>query len=97
MHCPVFDTCVSRPTRGSSRSQISSNFLGTGAAVGPASIVDGALEVPTAPGLGVELDEKVAAANPYRAPRRLAGVRVDATRAAGDARRGLPDRFVGDR
>ena len=61
------------------------------------AIVDGALEVPGGPGLGVQLDELVAAANPYRAPRRLAGVRVGATSASGDARRGLPDRFVGDR
>jgi L-alanine-DL-glutamate epimerase-like enolase superfamily enzyme len=71
--------------------------LGSGAPLGPASIVDGALEVPSGPGLGVQLDELVAAANPYRAPRRLAGVRVGATSAASDVRRGLPDRFVGDR
>ena len=71
--------------------------LGTGAALGPSSIVDGALDVPTGPGLGVGLDEAVAAANPYRAPRRLAGVRAGAAPAAADARRGLPDRFVGDR
>jgi D-galactarolactone cycloisomerase len=71
--------------------------LGSGAPLGPGSIVDGALEVPGGPGLGVQLDELVAAANPYRAPRRLAGVRVGGSSDAGDARRGLPDRFVGDR
>lgn len=71
--------------------------LGVGAPLGPASIIDGALAVPGGHGLGVALDEKVAAANPYRAPRRLAGVRVGAVDTASDARRGLPDRFVGDR
>ena len=71
--------------------------LGTGAPLGPPSIVDGALEVPAGPGLGVGLDETAAAASPYRAPRRLAGVRVGIDDAHTDARRGLPDRFVGDR
>jgi len=71
--------------------------LGTGAALGLSSIVDGAVAVPDGLGLGVGLDEPVALANPYRAPRRLAGVRVGTTSADGAARRGVPDRFVGDR
>jgi hypothetical protein len=71
--------------------------LGTGATFGLSSIVDGALDVPSGLGLGVELDEAVATANPYRSPRRLAGVRVGTAGAAADSRRGLPDRFVGDR
>ncbi|HEX7095932.1 MAG TPA: mandelate racemase/muconate lactonizing enzyme family protein [Acidimicrobiales bacterium] len=61
--------------------------LGTGADLGPDAIVDGALVLPSTPGLGVELDEKCAADNPYRPPgRRVAGTRG-----------GLPDRFTGDR
>jgi L-alanine-DL-glutamate epimerase-like enolase superfamily enzyme len=61
--------------------------VGTGADLGPATIVDGTLAVPSAPGLGVDLDEKAAAAHPYGIdPRRVAG-----------SRGGLPDRFVGDR
>ena len=71
--------------------------LGTGAALTPGALVDGALAVPTARGLGVGLNEAVARANPYRAPRRLAGVRVGTLGPVGDARRGLPDRFTGDR
>jgi D-galactarolactone cycloisomerase len=71
--------------------------LGTGAALGISSIVDGAVAVPDGLGLGVGRDEAVAAANPYRAPKRLAGVRVGTASADSDARRGLPDRFVGDR
>jgi D-galactarolactone cycloisomerase len=51
------------------------------------SIVDGCLAVPTAPGLGVELDEHAVAQHPYRPP----GARVAGTVG------GLPDRFVGDR
>jgi L-alanine-DL-glutamate epimerase-like enolase superfamily enzyme len=73
------------------------DILATGAVLGPATVVDGALTVPAAPGLGVGLDEAVAAAHPYRAPRRLAGVRAGASDERRDARRGLPDRFVGDR
>jgi D-galactarolactone cycloisomerase len=73
------------------------SVFGAGADLGPTAIVDGALTVPDAPGLGVGLDEATAAANPYRVPRRLAGVRADRGNGAADARRGLPDRFVGDR
>ncbi len=61
--------------------------VGTGAALGPETIVDGTLAVPSAPGLGVGLDEAAAAAHPYG---------IDPTRVAG-SRGGLPDRFVGDR
>lgn len=56
-------------------------------AFGVDAIVDGTLAVPDGPGLGVALDESVAAANPYRPP----GARVAGTRG------GLPDRFTGDR
>jgi D-galactarolactone cycloisomerase len=56
--------------------------LGVGADLSPAAIVDGALLVPTTPGLWVALDDAAAAGHPYRAP----GPRV-----------GLPDRFNGDR
>jgi L-alanine-DL-glutamate epimerase-like enolase superfamily enzyme len=69
--------------------------LGRGHRLGIDAIADGMLAVPDAPGLGVELAEDVAIANPYRVPHRLAGVREDATRPA--ARAGLPDRFTGDR
>jgi D-galactarolactone cycloisomerase len=69
--------------------------LGTGAALGPDAIVDGALAVPDGLGLGAGLDEAAARANPYRPPQRLAGVRDDA--AVSTFRSGLPDRFVGDR
>jgi D-galactarolactone cycloisomerase len=69
--------------------------LGVGAPLGPDAIVDGALPVPDAPGLGVALDEDAARANPYHVPHRLAGVRDDGSGNA--ARSGLPDRFVGDR
>ncbi|HET7652213.1 MAG TPA: mandelate racemase/muconate lactonizing enzyme family protein [Acidimicrobiales bacterium] len=51
------------------------------------AIADGTIGVPDTPGLGVALDEAVAAANPYRPP----GARVAGTRG------GLPDRFTGDR
>jgi L-alanine-DL-glutamate epimerase-like enolase superfamily enzyme len=61
--------------------------LGTGWSVQAGDLVDGALLVPTAPGLGVALDERAAAARPYRSP----GDRVAGTVG------GLPDRFVGDR
>ena len=54
---------------------------------GPDAIVDGLLGVPSAAGLGVDLDESAIAANPYQPP----GVRVAGTVG------GLPDRFVGDR
>lgn len=54
---------------------------------GPDSIVDGALGIPSAPGLGVDLDEAAVAAHPYQPP----GARVAGTVG------GLPDRFVGDR
>ncbi len=70
--------------------------LGTGAALGPDTVVDGELAVPAGPGLGVGLAEEVAAAHPYRVPHRLTGVR-ERTGEAGEARRGFPDRFVGDR
>ena len=53
----------------------------------PDTIVDGHIAVPTGAGLGLELDEAVVAAHPYRPP----GTRVAGTRG------GLPDRFVGDR
>jgi len=61
--------------------------LGSGAELGFEAIVDGQIAIPNTPGLGVELDEQAAAANPYQRP----GTRVAGTRA------GLPDRFVGDR
>lgn len=61
--------------------------VGAGSALGPDAIVDGTLAVPEGPGIGVGLDEKVAADHPYR---------MDPTRVAG-SRGGLPDRFVGDR
>lgn len=54
---------------------------------GPDAIDAGMLAVPTAPGLGVALDEGAVAAHPYQAP----GARVAGTVG------GLPDRFVGDR
>ena len=54
---------------------------------GPEAIVDGTLAVPSAPGLGVELDEAAIAIHPYQPP----GARVAGTVG------GLPDRFVGDR
>lgn len=61
--------------------------LGIGAHFGTDAIVDGALPVPAGPGLGVALDEEVAAEHPYTPPgRRVAGT-------VG----GLSDRFVGDR
>lgn len=60
--------------------------LGVGAQFGMDAIVGGALAIPSAPGLGVALDEDVAAGHPYTPPgRRVAGT-------VG----GLPDRFVGD-
>lgn len=61
--------------------------LGRAAALGLDAIVDGSIAVPTGPGLGVDLDEEVAAAAPYRPP----GARVAGTVG------GLPDRFSGDR
>ncbi len=61
--------------------------LGTGAALGLDAIEDGTLAIPTAPGLGVALDEVAAAAHPYELP----GARVSGTTT------GIPDRFVGDR
>lgn len=61
--------------------------FGTGATLGPDSIVDGHLPVPATPGLGVGIDEAAVAAHPYVPP----GVRSAGTRG------GLPDRFVGDR
>lgn len=61
--------------------------FGTGAGLTPASIVDGALAIPSTPGLGVAVDEAAAATHPYTPP----GVRAAGTRS------GLPDRFVGDR
>jgi L-alanine-DL-glutamate epimerase-like enolase superfamily enzyme len=67
--------------------------LGTGAPLGLEAIVDGELPIPRTPGLGVALDESVAAAHPYRVPRRLAGT----AGRADDPRTGWPDRFVGDR
>ena len=54
---------------------------------GAEAIVDGALGVPSGPGLGVDLDEAAVAAHPYQPP----GARVAGTIG------GLPDRFVGDR
>ena len=54
---------------------------------GPDAIVDGALPVPDAPGLGPTLDRAALASHPYVAP----GARVAGTTG------GLPDRFVGDR
>jgi D-galactarolactone cycloisomerase len=67
--------------------------LGIGWDFGPAAIVDGAVCVPDAPGLGVALDEQVAAAHPYHLPRHLAGVRTGTV----TQRAGFPDRFAGDR
>jgi L-alanine-DL-glutamate epimerase-like enolase superfamily enzyme len=61
--------------------------FGRDAHLGVEAVVDGALPVPNGPGLGVNLDEEVVGAHPYKAP---------GTRVAG-SRRGLPDRFVGDR
>jgi D-galactarolactone cycloisomerase len=61
--------------------------FGAGADFGVGAIVDGTLAVPSAPGLGVDLDEAAAAASPYRPP---------GTRVAGTVG-GLPDRFTGDR
>ena len=49
--------------------------------------MDGTIEVPDGPGLGIELVEQVAAEHPYQRP----GARVAGTLG------GLPDRFVGDR
>jgi D-galactarolactone cycloisomerase len=69
--------------------------LGTGAALGPDAIVDGSLEVPVGPGLGVDLVEAEAFAHPYQVPHRLTGVRE--TKGGNSVRSGLPDRFVGDR
>ncbi len=61
--------------------------VGTGSPLGIDAIVDGALAVPDAPGLGVGLDEALAEQLPFRSsPTRVAGSRA-----------GLPDRFVGDR
>jgi L-alanine-DL-glutamate epimerase-like enolase superfamily enzyme len=68
-----------------------------GAPLGPDAIVDGAIAVPNAAGLGVSLAEAVARAHPYEAPRRLAGVRHDAGTRVADGRAGFPDRFTGDR
>jgi D-galactarolactone cycloisomerase len=56
--------------------------LGVGPDLGPGAIVDGALAVPTGPGLGVRLDEEAAARYPY--------ARIK-------PRPGFPDRFMGDR
>ncbi|HTX62610.1 MAG TPA: mandelate racemase/muconate lactonizing enzyme family protein [Acidimicrobiales bacterium] len=61
--------------------------VGTGAAFGIDAIRDGCLDVPDAPGLGVGIDEELAAKYPYG---------IDPTRVAG-SKGGLPDRFVGDR
>jgi L-alanine-DL-glutamate epimerase-like enolase superfamily enzyme len=61
--------------------------FGTGAPLGPESIVDGRIPVPSSPGLGVGVDEAAVAAHPYAVP----GARAAGTRS------GLPDRFVGDR
>lgn len=61
--------------------------LGVGARFGLDALADGALPIPSAPGLGVALDEDVAAAHSYTPP----GQRVAGTVG------GLPDRFVGDR
>jgi len=61
--------------------------VGTGAEFGIDAISGGSLAVPDAPGLGVGLDEALAARYPYT---------IDPTRVAG-SRAGLPDRFVGDR
>jgi len=54
---------------------------------GPDAIVDGTIDIPSGPGLGVELDEDAIIAHPYQPP----GARVAGTVG------GLPDRFVGDR
>ncbi len=63
------------------------NTLGTGAPLGLDAIVDGAIAIPDAPGLGVGLDEGKAADHPYELP----GARMAGTTT------GIPDRFVGDR
>lgn len=60
--------------------------LGTAGSLGSDAIADGMLAVPAGPGLGVAVDEGVAAAHPYRVP----GARVSGTVG------GLPDRFCGD-
>src|SRR5438067_1526476 len=61
--------------------------LGTGADLSLDAVVDGQIDIPDTPGLGVGLNEKAAARYPYQPP----GARVAGTRG------GLPDRFVGDR
>src|SRR5579883_279484 len=61
--------------------------LGSGADLSLDAVVDGQIAIPDAPGLGVRLNEEVAARYPYQAP----GTRVSGTTG------GLPDRFVGDR
>jgi D-galactarolactone cycloisomerase len=72
--------------------------LGLGASLTPDAIVGGAIPVPSGPGLGVDLDEAVARSHPYSPPGRLAGVRQDAdVSTSAPQRRGLPDRFTGDR
>jgi len=60
--------------------------LGVGPTLTLEALDNGRLAVPDSPGLGVDLDTDVAAANPYQAP----GTRVVGTTA------GLPDRFAGD-
>jgi D-galactarolactone cycloisomerase len=67
--------------------------LGVGPELGPATILEGAICVPEAPGLGVALDEGAAGSHPYRAPRHLAGVRTGTVA----VRSGFPERFTGDR
>ena len=61
--------------------------FGDGCNFGPDSIVDGTLDIPSAAGLGIQLNEAAVAAHPYQPP----GARVAGTVG------GLPDRFVGDR
>lgn len=61
--------------------------FGDGASFGLDAIDDGHVSIPTAPGIGVRLDESAAVAHPYEPP---------GARAAGTTG-GLPDRFVGDR
>lgn len=61
--------------------------FGRGCNFGPDAIIDGTLEIPSGPGLGVELDQDAVTAHPYQPP----GARVAGTVG------GLPDRFVGDR
>lgn len=63
------------------------DVFGTGHPLGPETIVDGEIIVPSGPGLGVDLVEGAVAEHPYQSP----GTRVAGTRG------GLPDRFVGDR